>query len=185
MSDFIETDCFAVTKDETDDILTLELDVLTAYSTPESLDVDMEDIWTNQCIVKDTITQALTGLNHDTKIYFDNATEVTWATLDPTNNEVTITNVPNDFTGEEITLFSRSYVNANDTHYADISLTLTDRPPTLNSSDVPSDIDDYAGIINTTIDISSLFIDPEGLNLTYELEMSNGKSTQLIIYVTV
>lgn len=119
--------------------------------------------------------------NLDENVYFANNSIATFATVDDTTKNITVSNIPNSFAGQYMTVYVRGIHDDIANSSVPISVNVTNQAPTLNTSYVLSDIDQYVDGIDIEFDITELFIDPEGNPMTYEFKDENGRFFKFVI----
>ena len=135
-------------------------------------------------------SQSIPGISttsYQQNLLFANNSQVgSWATIDNSTQEITVSDIPSQFAGQNLTIYANvSSTQADGDLLTPILIQVINQPPSLNTSF--TDLDNLIGLVSPndvrTIDITDLFIDPENLPMTYSVKKADGKHDHdIIIY---
>ena len=135
-------------------------------------------------------SQSILGISttsYQQYLLFANNSQVgSWATIDNSTQEITVSNVPSQFAGQNLTIYANvSSPQTDRDMLTPILIQVINQPPYLNTSF--TELDNLIGPVSPndvrTIDITDLFIDPESQPMTYSVKRADGKHDyDIIIY---
>ena len=127
-------------------------------------------------------SQSISGISttsYQQNLLFVNNSQVgSWATIDNSTQEITVSNVPGQFAGQNLTIYANvSSPEADGDMLTPILIQVINQPPYVNTS--YTELDNLTGLVSPNnvhiIDITDLFIDPENQSMTYSIKNSKGK----------
>ena len=119
-------------------------------------------------------------------LFANNSQVGSWATIDNSTQEITVSDIPSQFAGQNLTIYANvSSTQADGDLLTPILIQVINQPPSLNTSF--TDLDNLIGLVSPnnvhTIDITDLFIDPENQPMTYSIKNEDGKyNYNIIVY---
>ena len=137
--------------------------------------------------MKNLSTSGIGTTSYQQYLLFANNSQVgSWATIDNSTQEITVSNVPGQFAGQNLTIYANvSSTQTSGDLLTPILIQVINQPPSLNTSF--TDLDNLIGLVSPnnvhTIDITDLFIDPENQPMTYSIKNADGKyEYDIIVY---
>ena len=119
-------------------------------------------------------------------LFANNSQVGSWATIDNSTQEITVSNVPSQFAGQNLTIYANvSSTQTSGDLLTPILIQVINQPPYINTS--YTELDNLTGLVSPnnvhTIDITDLFIDPENQPMTYSIKNEDGKyEYDIIVY---
>ena len=129
--------------------------------------------------MKNLSTSGIGTTSYQQYLLFANNSQVgSWATIDNSTQEITVSNVPSQFAGQNLTIYANvSSTQTSGDLLTPILIQVTNQLPYLNTS--YTELDNLTGLVSPnnvhTIDITDLFIDPENQPMTYSVKRADGK----------
>ena len=137
--------------------------------------------------MKNLSTSGIGTTSYQQYLLFANNSQVgSWATIDNSTQEITVSNVPNQFAGQNLTIYANvSSTQTSGDLLTPILIQVINQPPYINTS--YTELDNLTGRVSPnnvhTIDITDLFIDPENQPMTYSVKNADGKyECDIIVY---
>ena len=117
-------------------------------------------------------------------LFANNSQVGSWATIDNSTQEITVSNIPGEFAGQDLTIYANvSSPEADGDMLTPILIQVSNQLPMVNTS--YTDLASLTGVTTPSatynFDITNLFIDPENQPMTYSILLSNGKFCMIII----
>ena len=137
--------------------------------------------------MKSTQIPGIGTTSYQQYLLFANNSQVgSWATIDNSTQEITVSNVPGQFAGQNLTIYANvSSPQTDRDMLTPILIQVINQPPYINTS--YTELDNLTGLVSPnnvhTIDITDLFIDPENQPMTYSIKRADGKyNYNIIVY---
>ena len=125
-------------------------------------------------------TTKISGINttsYEEMLTFENKTQVgVWAKINNSTQNITVSNIPIEFTGLSVTIYANASISqSDDPILTPINVVVLNQSPYVNTS--YTELQYLTDILFTfrKFDITNLFIDPEGQDMTYSISLQDGE----------